>query len=265
MEGSENKKNNYSDSSYWNSRYQQTNTLFDWYLDVDRLKPLLDIYCPLPTNNPTILNLGCGNSELCADLWKHGYSHITNIDISDVIIEHMRKRYTESEMGRAPCVRWLAMDAQDLSFENDSFDLIIEKGTVDALVCRDNSDEVLFHIFSESFRVLKPGGCLLLVTHSAPRERLDLLDSEAFPFELSWHKIAYSLSALVIRELRRLLNGMFLLHDLSDYNQLKFIRQATGRGIQGDVHIRHHAGQGLLSFPSPLLIFITLIRPRCGE
>ncbi len=99
-------KNNYAESLYWNERYaKQADTLFDWYLDMSRLAPLLRLYSPLPStaseqeldtpqtgSTPRVLHLGCGNSALTAELWDYGYRDLTNIDISDVLIQNMVRR-----------------------------------------------------------------------------------------------------------------------------------------------------------------------------
>ena len=42
-----------------------------------------------------MLVIGCGNSEISADLFDNGYTHITNIDFSPLVIEEMiaKNRY----------------------------------------------------------------------------------------------------------------------------------------------------------------------------
>ena len=42
-----------------------------------------------------MLIIGCGNSEISADLFDNGYTHITNIDFSPLVIEEMiaKNRY----------------------------------------------------------------------------------------------------------------------------------------------------------------------------
>jgi 2-polyprenyl-3-methyl-5-hydroxy-6-metoxy-1,4-benzoquinol methylase len=48
----------------------------------------------------TCLMLGCGNSELSEQMYDAGYTKITNIDISSVVIEQMaeRSRLSRPEM-----------------------------------------------------------------------------------------------------------------------------------------------------------------------
>jgi 2-polyprenyl-3-methyl-5-hydroxy-6-metoxy-1,4-benzoquinol methylase len=41
-----------------------------------------------------VLELGCGNSQLCDELYKDGITEITCIDLSAVAVEKMQKRLT---------------------------------------------------------------------------------------------------------------------------------------------------------------------------
>jgi 2-polyprenyl-3-methyl-5-hydroxy-6-metoxy-1,4-benzoquinol methylase len=39
-----------------------------------------------------VLELGCGNSQLCEELYKDGVTEITCIDLSSIAVEKMQKR-----------------------------------------------------------------------------------------------------------------------------------------------------------------------------
>lgn len=41
-----------------------------------------------------VLELGCGNSQLCEELYKDGITEMTCIDLSAVAVEKMQKRLT---------------------------------------------------------------------------------------------------------------------------------------------------------------------------
>jgi 2-polyprenyl-3-methyl-5-hydroxy-6-metoxy-1,4-benzoquinol methylase len=65
--------------------------------------------------------LGCGNSSLSADLHQVGWRHVTNIDISPVVLRrNMRKQE------RTPHT-YLAMDMTNMTFRDHTFDIVIEK------------------------------------------------------------------------------------------------------------------------------------------
>lgn len=84
-------------------------------------------YHLLVENNNNIK--GCGNSKLSEDMYRDGFRCITNIDYSEVVIENMKDRSPE-----ARSMQWIVMDMTDLKFPNGSFDVVIEKATLDALL-----------------------------------------------------------------------------------------------------------------------------------
>ena len=74
----------------------------------------------------SICKLGCGNSQLSVELHKAGYTNMVNIDISSVCVANMKEEYPE--------LSFLEMDMTRLSFPDNSFDLVVEKATLDSLL-----------------------------------------------------------------------------------------------------------------------------------
>lgn len=72
---------------------------------------------------------GCGNSSLSEDMYRDGFHNITNVDYSAIVIENMKNRSAETRS-----MQWLVMDIKDLKFECGSFDVVMEKATLDALL-----------------------------------------------------------------------------------------------------------------------------------
>ncbi|RUO96444.1 hypothetical protein BC936DRAFT_142031 [Jimgerdemannia flammicorona] len=131
-------------------------------------------------------------------MYDDGYKHITNIDFSTVVIENMRTRCADrSEMkceyrkmryvlmipSNTPgdlclrihlrfCPKGLEMDIRALKFDDLSFDIILDKGTMDALMCDRGDvwspDEELIRAVKgevdEVVRVLKLGGKFIYIT-----------------------------------------------------------------------------------------------------
>ena len=82
------------------------------------------------------LMLGCGNSELSEQMYDAGYTKITNIDISSVVIKQMADRSRENR----PEMSFVVGDVTDLHMYTDNtFDILIDKSTIDALLCGDES------------------------------------------------------------------------------------------------------------------------------
>ena len=100
-------------------------------------------------NNKDVLEYGCSDGGLSIDglhLPKIART-LTGIDISDVAINKaMRKA---EHCGYRNC-RFFSMNAEDMSFEDGSFDLVFGRGIIHHLD--------LDRCYSEVARVLKPGG-----------------------------------------------------------------------------------------------------------
>ncbi|OSX64441.1 hypothetical protein POSPLADRAFT_1045484 [Postia placenta MAD-698-R-SB12] len=169
------KNDEYGSKEYWDQRYSKepSGASFDWfksYADVaDIIRELI------PDKASRILMLGCGNSTLSEDMYDDGYKSIVNTDYSGVLIENMQQRheYTRPEM------QWLEMDIRDLKFEQDTFDVAIDKGTMDAMMTAkgdvwDPPEDVVENCnreVDEVLRVLKPGGIFIYLTFGQPHFR----------------------------------------------------------------------------------------------
>uniref|UniRef100_A0ACB8FBU4 Uncharacterized protein n=1 Tax=Sphaerodactylus townsendi TaxID=933632 RepID=A0ACB8FBU4_9SAUR len=117
---------------------------------------------------------GCGNSALSHDLYQLGYTDITSIDYSAVCITSMRDYY-----GHCPGLQWAVMDAQALAFRDKSFDVVLEKGTLDSMMVEETdpwhvsqeAKTVLERVLTEVSRVLKPRGRFVSITFAQPHFR----------------------------------------------------------------------------------------------
>ena len=115
-----------------------------------------------------ILMLGCGNANFSADLYDDGYKNITNVDISSVVIQQM----IEKNRNERPEMTWQVMDITDMSaFATDSFDIAIDKSTIDALLCGDDFLLKVALMLKETQRVLKPGGHYFAISYGKPENR----------------------------------------------------------------------------------------------
>lgn len=116
---------------------------------------------------------GCGNSRLTEEMFDDGYSNITNIDVSRVVIDQMTDRYKDK-----PTLQWQQMNVTALDFPDETFDVVIAKGTFDAVLCGEGSTANIAKFCSEVSRVLKPSGCFFIVSYGIPDNRLNYLDKE---------------------------------------------------------------------------------------
>merc|ERR1712224_841364 len=81
-----------------------------------------------------VLHLGCGNSPFPEEMYDAGYHVQTCVDVSPSVVASM-----ESRNRARPQMRWLACDCTDLQgvLEDETFDVVVDKGTFDAITCHD--------------------------------------------------------------------------------------------------------------------------------
>lgn len=133
-----------------------------------------------------VLDLGCGNGDLTADL-AGAVGQVTGADVAEAALERARRRHPSVDL------RLVAIDGA-LPFEDGAFDVVW-------------SSEVIEHVadtarwLSEVRRVLAPRGRLLLTTPSHGRLRLLLGGLERYSEPLGDHLHLYT-----GRSLRELLN-----------------------------------------------------------
>ena len=178
---------NYGDKNYWEDRYDEQNgTTFDWLEDYNALKNFLNDL-NLDKSKIQVLNMGCGNSLLAEEMYDDGYYNIKNIDIAPNVIETMAKK-NENREG----MTWEVMDIRDMKYEDCMFDLIIDKSTIDALLCGDNASINVATMLKEVQRVLKIGGYYMIISYGAPENRCNHLERKFLDFDVSIYTIKKS-------------------------------------------------------------------------
>lgn len=62
-----------------------------------------------------------------------------------------------------------------MEFQNERFDLIIDKGTIDSILCADDAEVSAAKAISEISRTLLSGGVFIMLSHAGPEHREALL------------------------------------------------------------------------------------------
>ncbi|KAG2764060.1 hypothetical protein JG687_00003082 [Phytophthora cactorum] len=193
----------YKEKGYWDSRFDSEES-YDWLARYENMAELLAKYVR-PSDR--ILMVGCGNSTFSIDMYKAGFHNITNIDFSKVVIERMSAKYSE-EM---PEMKWIEADMTKLRevFTPESFDVVIDKAAMDALMCDEGdvwspSEAVIEQaaaMCSGITSVLVPQGTFVQISFAQPhfRKRFLLGEGEQAPtstvygWEYSYHNIEIGL------------------------------------------------------------------------
>ena len=157
---------------------------FDWYQGYEGIKDIITQYL---SYSSAILNIGCGNSKLSEEMYEDGYTTISNVDISDIVIDQMQEYYKE----KIPSLKFLKADIRNMKehFEDGSFDVVIDKGTLDSLLCGDSSGPNSIKALNEIYRVLKPNGVYICVTYGLPEQRVNVFKRADFKWTPIVHKV----------------------------------------------------------------------------
>jgi RAT1-interacting protein len=113
---------------------------------------------------------------------KDGYCEIDQIDFSEVVIAQMSRQFPE--------MVWKVMDIRYLEYEDNTFDIILDKGTLDALTCGGDVEGNMRKACKEYIRVLRPQGLAYIISFGQASDRTLYFNPEG---ECSWVFDGYDL------------------------------------------------------------------------
>lgn len=117
-------------------------------------------------------------------MYDDGYTNNYNIDICENVIEFMKERCKDRKG-----MVFETMDVKNLSYKDETFDLIIDKSTIDALLCGEHSFMNVATMTKEMSRVLKTGGIYLVISYGDPESRMPHLEREHLGFDINIYTI----------------------------------------------------------------------------
>merc|ERR1712226_1589189 len=120
---------------YWDKRFldESADDEHEWFAEYDQFSALVCAISP-PASVRKVLVLGCGNSSLSIDISRdYEDANVTSHDYSAVVIDAMRERYADFKN-----LQWDVCDCRKIP-DSPNYDLIIEKGVLDALVAGSRS------------------------------------------------------------------------------------------------------------------------------
>uniref|UniRef100_A0A1I7UNP5 Methyltranfer_dom domain-containing protein n=1 Tax=Caenorhabditis tropicalis TaxID=1561998 RepID=A0A1I7UNP5_9PELO len=153
----------FTDPAYWKNFFAKRKSPFEWYGDYESLSKVIDKYLK---PHDKFLQLGCGNSELATQLYENGFHDIHSIDVEPSVINDQIQKNKER-----PGMVFTVGDAAHLEMADGAHSVVIDKGTLDALLppAAEPADKaIVTMMFDEVHRVLASGGRYIIVTLAQP-------------------------------------------------------------------------------------------------
>jgi hypothetical protein len=123
-------------------------------------------------------------------MFDDGYTNMTNVDISPVVISMAQERACGD--GRAG-MRHAVVDCTSMGreYSDRSFHAVVDKSTMDALLCdRDNAQGRVSAMVREVYRVLRGGGVYVVISFGVPKLRLRHLKGEGLDWTVEVDRLA---------------------------------------------------------------------------
>lgn len=173
----------YGSLDYWDKRYEKEEFAYDWYMSYGDIREYLlkdALEGMPPKENIKVLIVGCGTSDVGINMVSDGFGNITCIDYSEVAIRKMSEKHKQTKG-----LTYKVGDVRALDFQTNTFDLIIDKGTLDSILCGENGVENSNRMTDEIYRVLKPNGKLVEITYGSPETRVHYLSNAPWTIDYS--------------------------------------------------------------------------------
>ena len=164
-------------------------TPYDWYQTYGSLSPYLTeavLNVPLGAfpNRATcrVLNVGCGTSQLLDNMRIDGWTgDFVNVDYSSNLIDTLQKQHDASFGNKNRKTEYICADVTKplTMLQPESFDLIIVKGTLDAVLSSAASGHAAKRMIENLHALLKPGhGVLFVVSHAGVDQRSEYFEKD---------------------------------------------------------------------------------------
>lgn len=158
---------------------------FEWFFGFDTVRHIiLPLIQPQPSSVFQVLDIGCGTSALGPCVYRHSpiAVHITCADISPVAVRMMEEHTKTKPIlpnNASSRLKFAKMDCTELNscYKSNSIDLIVDKGTTDALLRSKEGEAKARLMLKRCAEVLKSSGSLLQFSDEDPDARLLWLET----------------------------------------------------------------------------------------
>ncbi|KAK6292170.1 hypothetical protein J4Q44_G00379550 [Coregonus suidteri] len=185
--------NNMDKKATWDRFYTENNSKatnfknFEWFFGFDAIR---DFILPMLHSQPNsdalhVLDMGCGTSALGSCIYRDSPwpVQVTCADISAIAVRLMQEQ-TEAKavqpQNPSSKLDFLELDCTHLhkQFGSESLDLILDKGTIDALLRSREGGAKASQVLKQCLKVLRDSGSLLQFSDEDPDARMLWLEKE---------------------------------------------------------------------------------------
>jgi ubiquinone/menaquinone biosynthesis C-methylase UbiE len=160
----------YASETYWDSRYKASEIDHEWYYSYETLEPLLRSVVETfeDLSNCKALEIGCGDRPLVNRFHQLGIesSNLYGMDFSQVVVDKLIQHQSNTD---EPNIQYLRADARKMPiFKSNDFNLVVDKGTIDAMLSSSNKKSSIKNarsIVEEVVRILTKTGSFILISH----------------------------------------------------------------------------------------------------
>lgn len=177
------------DRFYTENGSKMTFKNFEWFFGFDAVQ---DFIMPLlvtksrPDTLLQVLDMGCGTSALGPCIYRHSPRpvRVTCADISPVAVRQMQEHICSKAIqphNLSSLLEFVELDCTQLHkhYSSSSVDLIVDKGTTDALLRSKDGKGKAGQVLKQCLKVLRSSGSLLQFSDEDPDARLPWLETEA--------------------------------------------------------------------------------------
>lgn len=118
------------------------------------------------------------------DLYEDGFRNQVNIDYSSVVIKAMQEKHKDK-----PGMQFKKMDLREMDFPDEVFNAVLDKATLDSILCAEGALPLASKCLAEISRVLSSNGVFVCVSHGHPNTRLNVLDRSEYGWTVSVHNV----------------------------------------------------------------------------
>jgi len=160
------------DPDVWSEFYESSPTTTEWFVAYDDLRESFrSILRDLDQSSLTALDVGCGRSGLGPSLAEDFPNlDVYCLDVSLACLKHLAERHSH-----AACTYVVGDARLRVPFGDGAVDLIVDKGTSDAVCRHRDGQEQLDMMLKEVSRVMSDRGTLVQVSTEVPDVRFDEL------------------------------------------------------------------------------------------